>query len=454
MLFTQFLCEESITVPEQKLDIEDIVSVIVDPEIISLRIIDTPVGCSVEGQKLTGKKLSVEIKMKQKVMYVSQRNVQSVHVVENECYKSVFIVLPEFICGTSVEYLLNRKYIKVDIEVESASAIKMDCRHIYKTVALLIKAQVVPSYLLCYTEDYNCHRSELYVAYNDGSRKREITVFDEGKIIMPQWSPCGQKIAYICKKSDSSYLCVSDIKGNNTYTLTDIDVFKYVSSFTWSADGAALLFTAYLKDNKDIFLIYLNNLQWKQLTYGDCEYNNIKPKTSFDGEYIAYIRSTENEQNLCVMKKNGFGTKIIKGLNRIKEFCWEKNNLSMAVICHKDIEAERKTDSMLGFENNRDDIYLVDIKNNDSICLHIAKLKLKIKKVKISSDSRYISFIGESLGIEDIYLYDLLKDKTINLTENECNVRIGDYDWDIDSTGIYYSCNELNYYNLYFIVRI
>ncbi|MCM8709600.1 hypothetical protein M2651_01015 [Clostridium sp. SYSU_GA19001] len=450
LFFTQFLCEENIAVPEQKLDIEDIASIIVDPQIISLRIIDTPIGCSVEGERLTGKKLSVEIKMRQKVMYISKTTVQSVHVIENDCYKSIMIIVPEFIYGTSIEYLLNNKYIKVSIEVENASASKIDNRHIYKTVALFIKAEIIPSYMLCYIEDYNCHRSELFITFKDGTKKRKITSFNKGKIIMPQWSPCGQKIAYICQQKDSSFLCISDIKGNTTYPVTDTDLFKFISSFSWQKNSTDILFTAYFNGNKDIFTINLNTLEWKQLTYGSAGCMSIKPKVSFNGEQIAFIRVVNNERSLYVMKKNGLGIRKIENLGYIKDFCWENNSSRITVVCRKKDENENKKEYMLGCEDNRDEIFLVDLIYNYSVCLHLSKLKLKIKNIKISLNNRYISFIGENFGKVDIYIYDLLKNHIINLTENECGINISDYDWNLDSSGIYFSSNEMEYYNVYF----
>lgn len=447
LFFTQFLCEENIVVPEQKLDIEDVVSVLVEPEIISLRVIDTPIGCSAEGQNLTGKKLSIEIKMKQKVVYVAQREVQSVHVVENECYKSALIVIPQFIYGSKVENLLSHNCFRVDVEVENASAMKVNNRNIYKSVLLFIKAKVIPNYLLCYVEDYNCHSSELYITFEDGTRKKEVGSFNEGKIIMPQWSPCGSRVAYICKRKESSFLCISDIKGSNTYKVTDIGCFKYVSSFSWCDYGNSILFTAVLRGSKEIFRINVNTLEWKQLTYGSNRGSSIRPKPSFNNEYIGYIKISSDIRSLYVMRKNGLGNKNISKLEYVKDFCWENNHLRIAAICNNINSNNYNFSCGKGI----DEIFLINIQCDDIICLNISEFMLSIRKVKFSLDNRYISFIGEYQGIQDIYLYDLLKNEMINLTENECGVEIGDYDWHIESTGIYFSCNELDYYNVFFL---
>lgn len=451
--FTQFTVEEHVKVPDQKPDVEEVISAIVDSKIVSLNVIDTAEGTSYEGQNLSGKKIAVEIELRQKIMYISNTVVQSVHVVENLTLQSVYVVVPKLIYGSKPEDLIKCKYFNPKIVIENVMAEKIDCRNIFKNIIIFIEFTLVTSYLLCYSESHGCKESSLYLTYNDGTNKKKIAYSENYEISEPQWAPCGQRVAYICCEKDSSFLCVSDVKGNNTYQLTDTDVFKYVSSFSWCADESTILFTAFFKNNKDIFSLNLNTLEWKQLTYGAAGCNSKKPKASFDGEYIAYIKSVNDNSNLYMMKKNGLGTKKITNLVRVKDFIWENNNLRIAVACHESDEnkCKNKKDLSLGCEKSGDEIFLVDIKCNDRVCLNISKLNLKIKKIKYSQDNRYIGFIGERLGIEDIYLYDLLKNEIINLTENEYGINISDYDWNIDSSCVYYSCNELNYYNVYFV---
>lgn len=451
--FTQFLCEDNIIVPDKKPAIEDIVSVIVDPEIVSLRIINTPIGCSAEGQKLTGKKLSIEIKMRQKILYISKCEVQSVHAVENECYKSVYIIIPKCIHGSDVEHLLNQKYIDVDVKIENTSAIKVDERNIYKSIVLFIKAKIKCSYLLCYSENYKYHGSELCISYEDGSKKRTILCFDEGKIVRPKWSPCGQRIAYIYSDKNCSCIHLSDIKGNYTYELTDKNLFKHITSFSWCRDGANIVFTAYLKNNSEIYSINLNTLECEQLTYGKYGGNSIKPKYSFDGEHIAYIRCSGDSSILYVMDKSGLGAKRITKLDNVIDFAWENNDLRIAVACKDTLyyEDNNTQDYSLICERKGNEIILIDLNCNEMESLNISEFNLNIREIRFAQNNRYISFIGERLGIEDIFLYDLLKNEIINLTENEFGINIDNYDWNIDSTGIYYSSNELHYYNVYYI---
>ena len=449
--FNQFICEENIVIPCKKPDVENIMSVIVDPEIISMRVVNTPKGTSEEGQHLTGKKISIELRLRQKIMYVSQTAVQSVHVVENECYKSVYVVVPRVMAGCKPEELLKNKYLKAEIVVENTSATKIDERNIYKTVLLYIKVQVVSCYTLCYTENHNCHESCLYIAYEDGTRKKEITCCDDYKILSPKWSPCGQRIAFICYDKHSSFLCISDIKVFNTKQITDPYVIKYISSFSWGADGNSILFTGYLKKNKEIFVINLNTLDWKQLTYGECGCNSFMAKCSTDGGKIGYLKTIEESTNLYLMKKNGLGTKKLTFTGNIKEFVWEYGSYRIACVStgsHEE-EASREEDFALGCSKKGDEVFILDTIDCHKEPLNISKYSLKIKSIKFSIDNQFISFIGETDGIEDIYIYDLIKNDLINLTDNDYGINIVDYDWKTDSSTIYYSSNELSYYNVY-----
>ena len=451
--FNQIIYEENILVPDKKPDVENIMSVVVDHEVISMRVIDTPKGTSAEGQHLTGKGISIELKLRQKIMYVSQTAVQTVHVVEGECFKSICIIIPHLIAGSKPEDLLKKKYLKAEVIVENASAAKIDERNIYKTVMLLVKIQVVPCYLLCYTENHNGNESRLYICNEDGSKKKEIACCEDYKILSPKWAPCGQRIAYICYDKHSSFLCTSDIKSFNIKQITDPYLFKQISGFSWGPDGNSILFTGCLKKNKDIFLVNLSNLEWRQLTYGENGCNSFMAKCSTNGERIGYLKAIGESSNLYIMQKNGLGTKKLTTIGNIKEFAWE--NGSYKIICvSAAVEEEQyssKEDYVLGCDKKGDEVFILDTADGHKENLNISNYNLKIKNVKFSFDNEFISFIGQIGGIEDIYLYDLIRNELINLTDNGYGINIGEYDWKRDSSAIYYSSNELSYYNVYIV---
>lgn len=448
LLFTQFSCEDKVKVPDAKPDVEEIVSVIVEPEIVSLRVINSPKGTSYEGQHLSGKKLSIEIKLKQKIMYISKSAIQSVHVVENECYKSTYIVIPHLIYGSKIEDLIKLKYLVPKITVEEKFAEKIDDRTIFKNLIMFIELKLCPIYVLCHSEDYNCNKSKLYISYDDGTKKKEITSCNDSKILKPKWSPSGQKIGYICYDKYSSILCITGISSRKVRKITDPYIFNAVTSFSWGNNDNKIFFSAYLEGKKEIFSIDINTYKWERLTYSKRGGKNFNVKVSPNGSKIGYIKTMCDESNLYIMNTNGLDTNKITSSGNVKYFDWQNDSTAVAYVSSKECGKGKNDNFYLSSMDNGDEIYIIDISNLNKWSIGISDKKLHIRNVRFSLDNRYIAFIGARVGIENIYVYDLLKKIYIKVN-NEFGVKIGDFEWNSESTQIYFSSNKLSYYNIY-----
>lgn len=144
-LYKQFSINDTVCLDAKKPDIERLISSAFDVQIASIRVINTPCGeistktnipeiaTSAEGENLTGKKLVVELKVKQKIQYVANLCDQSVHGVHNEFTVSEFIVIPYVFdlsseCVTP-EYLLANDmfYIKPFIEDANVNMLSNRC---------------------------------------------------------------------------------------------------------------------------------------------------------------------------------------------------------------------------------------------------------------------------------------------------------------------------------------
>lgn len=131
--FKQFNIEETVCIPSQKPDIEQVLKVISNVEIISTRVIKTPVGTSLEGEILTGWKVVVEGQLEQVVQYVANCPDQPSHAAEFIVPFSTFVVLPEdFVIGTPITVT---PFIE-DIYVE-----QLDLRCIFKNTTLLVTVE-------------------------------------------------------------------------------------------------------------------------------------------------------------------------------------------------------------------------------------------------------------------------------------------------------------------------
>ena len=95
--FKEELLDDVLVVPSQKPDMERILDIVAWAEVEDYKLIETEVGYSHEGQRLTGKKLVTEIKIKEKLTYVADVPEQSGHAAHYEKLKSIFVILPEMV---------------------------------------------------------------------------------------------------------------------------------------------------------------------------------------------------------------------------------------------------------------------------------------------------------------------------------------------------------------------
>lgn len=141
--FTEVAIPETVILPEEKPDMEELLSVMVDAKIVSLRIIKTPEGTSQEGQTLTGRKLSIELELKQKVKYIADEPSQSVHAAhfENKV-SSIWVVVPKTVNikgrDVPIETLLLQGKLSVTPYIEDIYGEQLDKRTIFKNITVLI----------------------------------------------------------------------------------------------------------------------------------------------------------------------------------------------------------------------------------------------------------------------------------------------------------------------------
>jgi hypothetical protein len=146
--WVQFNIPEVIDIPEQKPDVEDIVSINSCVEIISQHVIKTPVvtgyissngitipGSSIpnaEGSKLTGRKLIITGILKQKVIYTALVPDQSLHSASYSIPFSIYIIV-------DANTPLSQRF-KVNSYIEYIWGIRLSERSLFKNTTIFIKA--------------------------------------------------------------------------------------------------------------------------------------------------------------------------------------------------------------------------------------------------------------------------------------------------------------------------
>ena len=137
--FTEVAVPEILPIPEQKPDVEQILKVMVEGKITSVRLVTTPEGESASGQEKTGKGLVVEGKLHEKVVYVAETDDESqpVHSAEFDIPFSTFLPI------NTVLEPGDEDQIDVEICIEDVFAELIDPRTVFKNVTVLVNA-IVP----------------------------------------------------------------------------------------------------------------------------------------------------------------------------------------------------------------------------------------------------------------------------------------------------------------------
>lgn len=132
--FNQINIDYIFNIPIQKPDLEQILKVWVDPCIVSKKIVKTPKGISLEGQKVTGKKLLVCGDMSIKIEYVACNATQGVHSAHTKFPFCAYVVLPESFNENAI--------VNVSVAVEDVDSHQMDLRSIYNNITMMVIADI------------------------------------------------------------------------------------------------------------------------------------------------------------------------------------------------------------------------------------------------------------------------------------------------------------------------
>lgn len=149
--WTEFYLPEIVDIPIQKPDIEGIVEIHSSVEIISQRVIKTPIikgytnvnGVFVQGEdiqnsectNLTGRKLIIEGLLKQKVIYTAAVEEQSLHSASFVIPFSTFIIIEK-------DTPLSQKF-RITPYIEDIFACQLSERSVFKNTTIFIKASKI-----------------------------------------------------------------------------------------------------------------------------------------------------------------------------------------------------------------------------------------------------------------------------------------------------------------------
>ncbi|MGL4989560.1 MAG: hypothetical protein ACRC57_00100 [Sarcina sp.] len=142
LFFKEALLNETLEVPITKPDMQRILKIISNIEVVDADLIETEVGVSNEGQKLSGYKLVVKLRITGKVMYSTTDLCSTVHTVDFELFKTIFIVLPKEFNGESICELVRIEALKIKPYIEADKAIQLDERTFNACILFIVDARM------------------------------------------------------------------------------------------------------------------------------------------------------------------------------------------------------------------------------------------------------------------------------------------------------------------------
>jgi len=143
LYFTEVTIPETLTIPAAKPDMEQLLSIQVEAVVVSVRSVVTPIGISNEGQSISGAKIIIELKLREKIKYVADEPTQSVHAAHFEnVFTSIFVVVPPTVGGVPISDLLASNRVTVTPYIEDIYGTMRDKRTIFKNTAILVDVTI------------------------------------------------------------------------------------------------------------------------------------------------------------------------------------------------------------------------------------------------------------------------------------------------------------------------
>lgn len=433
--FSQFFCMESIVLPSFKPDIKQMVSSIVEPEVISVKFIDSMKGTSAEGQYLTGKKAVLAMKITQKALYAAELPDQVICAVENVAYQCAYIVIPNLIEGTEPEVLYKSGMLKPKITVEHSYFTNLNKRTLFHYISLSLELELIPTYEISYSSYSSCEMSNIFLCHEDGKCTVQITRNQSQKNIKPCWSPNGSLVAYLSGVIDGYDLFVFHMRTCQHRRLIAEHAFDNISSISWLNSNEKLIFCGTRGQCKDLYLLDVTTGSYRQFTNGHGLIKNYYPKVSPDGRSVAYLHTNAGLVNLWVSDITGKTASSITTSGYIRDYDWLPDSMGLVYIDNANPCSC--------------DIYLHDLKSGLADPIIASDKFYGCKLPAVSPNGRYVAFVGTGKISDDVYIYHIESNKLFNITNYRESVKIGSLVWKIDSCKIYYSAKEALYYDLY-----
>ncbi len=250
------------------------------------------------------------------------------------------------------------------------------------------------------------------------------------------------KISYVSDKTGNKEIYLADADGENVRILTRNESLNLSPAF--SPDGEHIVYTSYVKDNPDLFMLDIESGKSEQLISGGL---NITPDFSPDGKKIAFSRSFEGNPDIYILELK---TKNLKRLTFYEGIdcspSWSPNNREIVFISDRSgspqlwlMDAEGgnlrrlthlgsyndapswspKGDKIV-FQARVDGLFdIFTIQPDGNRLLRLTGDEGNNENPTWAPDGRHIVFSSTRMGGINLFIMDVVSGTTIRITENE-----------------------------------
>ena len=140
--FKEDLFDTVFSKKDETTKIHTIISISVDCKINSIKLVNTSSRTSNEGQRLSGKKLLVEVKLSYRIKYTTDTKERYLCILKTSHTKIIYIVVPKEVNGFKIEDLVRKNKVSVETYVEDLYISSRGPSSVYIRTLLLLNARV------------------------------------------------------------------------------------------------------------------------------------------------------------------------------------------------------------------------------------------------------------------------------------------------------------------------
>jgi len=129
----------------------------------------------------------------------------------------------------------------------------------------------------------------------------------DGQDVNPVWSPKGDRIAFLRDTGEGHDIYVlrptKDDWADDTDELAVADAAYDETDPSWPADGLRLAFVVNFDDQSEIFTVFVDGSERKQLTYNTAD--DLMPDWSQSGDKIVFVSLAYGNSEILYMNRDG-----------------------------------------------------------------------------------------------------------------------------------------------------